>query len=136
MAAGQEHGRRPAGVRVGYHAASHCTSRILHVSCVLASTSTEVLEDPRGCPQQEHQVPKGDAKLGLEFDVARGQCQGLHRALMAEGHKNREENGKREQEGRGADRKNRIPVRNRCKEGGADEKQVGIILISCSWHSH
>lgn len=84
-----------------------------------------LLPQVQGCWKIPEGVPKGDAKLGLESDVARGQCQGLHRALMAEGHKNREENGKREQEGRGADRKNRIPVRNRCKEGGADEKQVG-----------
>lgn len=59
-----------------------------------------LLPQVQGCWKIPEGVPKGDAKLGLESDVARGQCQGLHRALMAEGHKNREENGKREQEGR------------------------------------
>lgn len=96
MAAGQQ---EPGWVITQPHTivpGSWSDTELLHRSCVLISTSTGVLEDSRESPQQEHQVSKGDVKLGLESDVARGQCQGLHTVLMAEGHKNREEHGKRE----------------------------------------
>lgn len=84
MAAGQQ---EPGWVITQPHTilpGSWSDTELLHISCGLTSTSTGALEDSRESPQQKHQVSKGDVKLGLESDVTRGRCQGLHIVLMAE----------------------------------------------------